>query len=101
MTRMAAALTMVVAAALAPAPVRAGSTAFDNGIANWFYLCAGGQTMMIAIRHPDGTVSQFALAPHQRARTAVSRGDMESWRCGGPVLRTGEYHYVTTTNSYY
>ena len=66
------------------------------GETNWFYACAQGQPMNVVVRHLDRTVTAFTILPGQHLRTAVQRGDVEAWRCGGPVADTARYLNVVT-----
>jgi len=91
--RMMAAGAMIVALA---GPVHASTSLLGPGYANWFYACGEGRPMNLAIRHTDGTVTRFTLGPHGRTRTWVLRGDVEAWRCGGPVARDARFLSIVT-----
>jgi hypothetical protein len=82
---------------LAPAgPALASTSLLGPGYANWFYACGEGRPMNLAIRHTDGTRTLFTLGPGARTRTWVRRGDVEAWRCGGPVARNALSLYIVT-----
>jgi hypothetical protein len=93
LVRMMFASAMIVALA---GPVHASTSLLGPGYANWFYACGEGRPMNLAIRHTDGTMTRFTLGPGGRTRTAVRRGDVEAWRCGGPVARDARFLYIVT-----
>jgi hypothetical protein len=84
------------AIALAAGTATASTSLLGAGETNWFYACGEGQPMNVVVRHLDRTVTEFTILPGQHLRSFVQRGDVEAWRCGGPVAATARYLNVVT-----
>jgi hypothetical protein len=82
--------------ALAAGPAQAGTSLLGAGETNWFYACGNDQAMNIVVRHVDRTTTAFSLLPGEHLRGFVRQGDVEAWRCGGPVDAAALYLYVVT-----
>ena len=82
---------------LAPAgPALASTSLLGAGYSNWLDACSAGQPMTVAIRHADGTMTFFSLDAGQHERRWVRRGDVASWRCGGPVGPAAAFRTIMT-----
>jgi len=78
-------------------PAEAGSTMWNDGVANWFYQCANGEPMNIYIRHRDRSITPYVLGPGRTLRTPVDRGDMVSWRCDARAVPFDQFIYIVTS----
>lgn len=74
----------------------AASSRVTGGSSDWFYNCANGQPMYIALKGADGNVRNVAtLGPGGHVVIQVSKGEMQSWSCGGPVSASSYFAYAT------